>query len=107
MQEYTMKYKWTIRLSFLTPFLLIIVVFLSGGGHGFYEPAVAFFPLGMLACLWFNKLSLINVILAVLQFPLYGFLIDRFTFKRISYLLLIVHVLLVFTILKFRTEVWN
>ncbi|HEX8334842.1 MAG TPA: hypothetical protein VF622_19615 [Segetibacter sp.] len=41
------NYKWTLRLTLLTPPLLFIAILFMGGGHGWFEPAMLLFPFGM------------------------------------------------------------
>ena len=73
----TRSYKTTSTLSILTPFLLIGVFLLMGGGHGYYAPGIFLFPTGLISFSIFNRLEVPFIILGILQFPLYGLLIDR------------------------------
>lgn len=47
-----------------------------GGGHGTYVPAIMIFPFGLISFVLFDKLITPFVILAILQFPIYGLLVD-------------------------------
>ena len=87
------KYRYTLLLSLLTPLLLLPVVFLMGGGHGYYTPAVVLFPFGMMGTVFQQTISPPFVILAIVQFPIYGFLIDRFENKKTVYCITGIHVL--------------
>ena len=73
----TTSYPWTTRLSLLTTLLLIMAVFLMGGGHGWYEPAMALFPYGMVGTIWQDTITLPFIICGIIQYSLYGFLIDK------------------------------
>jgi hypothetical protein len=83
------KYKTTLILSLLTPLLLVVVVFLMGGGHGTYAPAILFFPTGLVSFSIFGQLRTPFIILAVIQFPTYGLLFDKLKnkAKTISFIL--------------------
>jgi hypothetical protein len=83
------KYRTTSTLALLTPVLLIGVVFLMGGGHGFHGPAIMLFPTGLISFSLVGSLEIPFMILAVLQFPIYGFLIDKSDNKPITLLLII------------------
>jgi len=71
------EYKWTIRLTLLTPILALLSLFLMGGGHGWYAPAIFLFPTGMVNLIWENQLSTAFLKLGLVQYPLYGLLIDK------------------------------
>jgi hypothetical protein len=51
---------------------LLAAVFAAGAGHGTYLPAKILFPFAMLAGVFGRSISLPYVVLALLQFPLYG-----------------------------------
>ena len=96
------NYNWTLRLSILTIPLLFVVVFLMGAGHGTYIPAMGLFPFSMLSILLFNKITMPFVIIAFIQYPLYGFVIDKTKSnenKRTMFLLLFLHIFLAFIII--------
>jgi hypothetical protein len=71
------KYQTTTRLSILTPFLLIGVIFLMGGGHGFYAPGILLFPTGLISFSIYHELQIPFIILAIIQYPVYGLIIDK------------------------------
>lgn len=96
------SYPTTSLLTLLTPFLLLLVVFLMGGGHGYYEPAIILFPTGLISFSLFNEIVIPFMILAVIQYPIYGLLIDKSKNKQKTLLFIIVfHVGL--TIITFLT----
>jgi hypothetical protein len=96
------SYKYLLGLSLVTPLLLIIAVFFLGGGHGWYEPAIILFPLGFLGAIRQNSDTLF-IILALLQFPLYGLLLDLATKynnqRKVLRRMIVTHVMLVGIIL--------
>lgn len=66
--------KWTIRASFATPILVLLSVFLAGGGHGFIGPMLILFP-GVFAFQFVD--DTFSWLLMLVQFPLYGIIIDQ------------------------------
>lgn len=66
-----------------------------GGGHGTYIPAIILFPFGMIGTTFQNSITNPFVILGIIQFPFYGYLLDIFKYKRLKYLILTFHILLV------------
>jgi len=107
----TVKYRWTARLSLLTPLLLFVAVLLMGGGHGWFEPAMFLFPLGTLNTIWQDHFSLPFIVLAFIQFPLYGFIVDKSKQhgkgQWMIFLILFLHILLATLILIFRQPDWT
>lgn len=106
----TLNLKWTIRFVLLTPVLLFIAVFLAGGGHGWYEPAIMLFPFGLISILFSRSIELPFIILAILQYPVYGLLIDSIgTRKSIKWTVIsiaLIHILLAGVILTLRGKNW-
>jgi len=70
-------FNWTIRLGLISVLLLVISVLCMGGGHGSYIPAMVLFPFGMLGTVWFDTITLPFIIMGLLQFPVYGYVIDK------------------------------
>jgi len=91
--------------------LLLIVVFLMGGGHGMYEPAIWLFPFGFIGILYSHSIELPFILIAILQYPIYGLLLDtiesRKSFKWTMISIVTLHLLLAITILIFRGETWK
>jgi hypothetical protein len=55
--------------------LLFVVTALMGGGHGTYIPAIAIFPFGMLVSMALTgQITWLSMVVAVAQFPAYGYL---------------------------------
>src|SRR5688500_10527527 len=105
------KYKWTIRFSLLMPLLLIIAVFLMGGGHGWYQPAMILFSWGMVGTLWQDTIRLTFIITGILQYTLYGLLIDKTDYrvhkKLLTLILIVTHLVLAGLIIINSSEQWN
>ena len=102
------RFKWTIRAVLLTPVLLVLAIYLMGGGHGFIEPAIFLFPTGLVSILIFDSIELPFIILAVLQYPVYGWMIDSSRNNRMScYLIVAFHISLVIMIILLRSETWR
>ncbi len=53
---------------------LLIAIFFTKGGHGSYLPAAALFPYSMLTASAVGEIAWPLLTLALLQFPLYGYL---------------------------------
>lgn len=102
------RYKWTKRFLVLTPLFLLFSMIIAGGGHGFFQPIFALFPFATFSCIWAGELSLIDLIIAILQFPLYGLWIDKTSNKtRTWVVILILHVLLATLIILFADSNWK
>lgn len=95
------KFRWTIIFSFATPLLILLVVFLMGGGHGTYIPAILLFPFGMIGTTFQDSITSPFVVLGIIQFPFYGYLVDILNGNKLKYLILIFHILLVIIVLIF------
>ncbi len=79
----------------VTPFLLLLALISTGAGHGDYFWARVLFPFTMNSLWIVHYISYPFVALAVIQFPLYGFLLGqaniRGRFRRCLTLLLLIH----------------
>jgi hypothetical protein len=69
-------FTWTLRLLLLTIPLLLLVTIFIGGGHGTIKPAICLFPFALVSLPFSDQLSWPVLIVAVLQLPVYGLLID-------------------------------
>lgn len=107
----TKQYKWTSILCLLTPLLLIVAMFAMGAGHGSYKPAMGLFPFGMLGTIWQDSITLPFIIIAILQYPIYGFIIDKTLFakrkKQIVLGLLLSHIVLAILVIKLSGVNWR
>ncbi len=83
----------------VTPPLLFAAAVYTGAGHGSYLPAKILFPFTMLSTVLFRSIVAPFIVVAVLQFPLYGLLLGRAnasgTFARWATAILIIHLLAV------------
>ena len=83
----------------VTPVALILGVASAGVGHGDYFWAMILFPYTMLSALVFNEITAPFIVLAIVQFPLYGVMLayaaerERFLLSAIG--LAVMHVLAV------------
>lgn len=71
-----------------------VAVIVAAGGHGSYAPAVLLFPLPMLLTRLTDEIAPSLLVLALLQFPLYGAFIawpDRLNRARATVSPLIMH----------------
>lgn len=84
-----------------TPLFLLGGIASAGAGHGNYHRAKILFPLTMLSTVVFASITIPFIVLAVLQFPLYGLLLGRANAKgaffRWAAGILIIHLLSVFS----------
>lgn len=65
----------------VTPFALLMAIASMGAGHGDYLLAKILFPYTMLSVVAFRSITAPFILLAILQFPIYG-LILTFAGKR-------------------------
>lgn len=90
------NYRWTIRLCVATPILLFLAIFIVGGGHGSYIPAITFFPFAMLGIEYNLESDILLIALAIVQFLIYGITLDvskaRGKFKLAFIALAFVHI---------------
>lgn len=79
------------------PACLYLAVVSAGMGHGSYTAALMFFPFTMLSTRLFGSITAPFALLAIIQFPIYGFILGSATAKgrlvRTMLLLLLVHAL--------------
>ena len=107
----TTKYKWTIRLSMLTPVLIVICAILMGGGHGWYTPTITLFPLATLNIVWQDHLSEPFLIAGIFQYIIYGLIIDKIKgtkhLDRGVIFIIFSHIALAIFILTLRNPEWR
>jgi hypothetical protein len=70
------KYRWTITFCVATPFLLLLVMLLAGGGHGTFVPIIALFPFAALGIMSKLHSEILTIFLAIAQLPIYGISLD-------------------------------
>ena len=99
--------KWTPFLISLvmTPAALILAVMSAGAGHGDYFVAKLLFPYTMLSTFVFDSITIPFLLLAIAQFPIYGFLlsIEKKPFATMM-LLGLIHLVCVAAALLFVSE---
>ena len=66
-------FKWTIRLSLVTPIIMFLAILMAGGGHGNMGPIFLMFPVAFAIKL--NN-DIYSMALMAIQFPIYGLIID-------------------------------
>lgn len=107
----TRKCKWTFRLSLLTIPLLFVAILFMGGGHGTYIPAMALFPFGLISTILFDRITTPFVVLAIIQYPFYGFIIDKARQtnkgKVVLSIIIVVHIILAVLLISMRGENWR
>lgn len=91
-----------VSVILATFIILIIVIFLMGGGHGTYLPAKLIFPYAMIIALINNKIGVFAIILAIVQIPIYSILIKKSL--RWKFLILVVHIVIAIICLYMPTE---
>jgi hypothetical protein len=68
--------RMTLLSAFATPILAVVVVVAAGGGHGSYCLAKLLFPYTMASTAFTSYITQPIVWLGVLQFPVYGLILD-------------------------------
>ncbi|MFV8345598.1 hypothetical protein [Flavobacterium sp. ZB4P13] len=89
--------KWTLRFGMLTPILILIAIFLAGGGHGYFEPIFILFPFSCISIIFFNEINLLFIFIALIQYPIYGLLLDKMKVKNIAFFIILAHLFLAIT----------
>ena len=84
-------------LSILGMFVAVVA---AGGGHGTYIPATVFFPYAMGIADLHEQIGVIPILMALLQFPIYGLALGSFNKKVVLILLLLTHSAAAFWIIK-------
>jgi hypothetical protein len=90
---------------------LAVCIFFMGGGHGTYIPSKIFFPYTMLSTVETESISPFFIVLAFIQYPLYGLIIQfgKEKKKKIlrSSIIGIVHVIAMILALTFENAHFN
>ena len=66
-------WKPIVAILIATPFCLLFALLFAGGGHGTYFPAKVLFPYTMISALLLGTITVPFILLAIIQFPIYGF----------------------------------
>ncbi len=85
------KYVITTILTLLTPLLIALVVYSAGGGHGSYFPSLVLFPSGCVSFSLFGEVTVPFIFAALLQFPIYGIIIDKSRKKLLAFVAVVVY----------------
>jgi hypothetical protein len=103
------KFKTTIILTISTPILIIICVVLMGGGHGYFEPTFVVFPFATILFAFFNTMNYTFLFASLIQYPIYGLLIDklRHRFNLIAFFIVLVHITLILISYSMRPEAFK
>jgi hypothetical protein len=98
------KLNWTIKLSIIGFLLTIICILISGGGHGFMEPLYVIFPYSFLLGETFKDETWLFFLFMFVQFPIYGFIIDKWNTKTTLVLLILLHLITVVCVFLTKTR---
>lgn len=103
------KFRTTIRLTVITPILIIVCVFLMGGGHGYYEPTFLVFPFATILFAFYDTLNLWFLLASLIQYPIYGLLIDKLSnkFKFMTFAIILVHIAITILSYSIRPEAFK
>ncbi len=71
-----MRFKWTLRLTLLTPLIMIISIVTLGGGHGTPIPTTLCYPILFLSKGFESGGGPLIWTVLLGQFPVYGLIID-------------------------------
>lgn len=100
------RFMFTVVLSLITPLLILLAAYLAGGGHGSYETAIILFPWGLISIVFFSSIKLPFIILAIIQYPVYGLIIDKtlgtHNIKRAAMSIASIHLIFIMLILIFK-----
>jgi len=85
------KNRYLLLLSAFAPIALFLAYLSGGAGHGNYLMTKLLFPMPMALAILFGEIFIPIIFLAVIQFPLYGYILDR---KNciLTYGLLVAHI---------------
>jgi hypothetical protein len=93
------KYKWTLMFSTFTPSLFVFSAIFAASccsHHGTYSFAKISFPFGLLGTLYQKEITDFYMILGLLQFTIYGLIIDKSRNQPMAVLMIfILHFILV------------
>ena len=96
------KLSWTVKLSIIGLLLLLINFFVIGGGHGYFELLFITFPYSCLLLNIFDEINLSCIFLFLIQYPIYGYFLDKNHEKIKIVMLSIMIIHLVFSIIAYQ-----
>ena len=88
--------KWTGRLTIIGLLLLLLNFMVIGGGHGYFELLFFTFPFPCLFLNLFDEINLLVILLLLLQYPVYGYFIDKIKTRKAILILLLLHIIFAF-----------
>lgn len=90
----------------ITVALLLFVVLSMGGGHGTFLLAKIIFPYSMfIAIISDGSIGFIEVVLAIIQIPIYAFILHKR--PKLLYLIVLLHIVFALICLNLPTEIYN
>ncbi|NNT71139.1 hypothetical protein HKT18_02815 [Flavobacterium sp. IMCC34852] len=94
--------KWTGRLTIIGLLLLVINFMVIGGGHGYYELLFFTFPFPCLILNLFDEINILVILILLIQYPLYGLILDKNkkSIKKAGLIILITHI--VFALIAYQ-----
>lgn len=98
------QYKYRVFFSLLSLPLVLFVIFSAGGGHGSYWPFLVLFPFSMTGSLFNENISPFLFVAGLLQFPIYGFLLDKVNCRKVLPFIVIAHILCAFLVFILKRE---
>ncbi|MGG7467044.1 hypothetical protein ACVVIH_23735 [Chryseobacterium arthrosphaerae] len=98
------QYKYTMTFSLLSLPLMVFVIALAGGGYGSYWPFLVLFPFSMTGSFFNESISTYLFVAGLLQFFVYGFLLDKMNPRKVLPFVFIIHVLCVFTVFMLKKD---
>lgn len=105
-----LTYHYTKRTFLIGILLLLLSLYLTGGGHGYYVPLLICFPWMGLGLVLLPDAAW-PVALGLLQYPLYGLALDQSATtnqtKRTGAFLILTHLLLAAAALLLRGSNWS
>lgn len=66
---------WLKVLSVFGFLILLICIWITGGGHGYIQPLMFFFPWGMVGVFANERMMHLFILLGLIQYPAYGVII--------------------------------
>ena len=96
------KLSWTAKLSIIGLLLLLINFFVIGGGHGYFELLFITFPYSCLLLNIFYEINLFVIFLFLIQYPIYGYFLDKNHEKIKIVMLSIIIIHLIFSIIAYQ-----
>jgi len=101
----TTHLKKIIVIALTAVLILAFVVLSMGGGHGFFWSAKIIYPYSMIISVLNNQIGISAIIIAVIQIPIYGFVINKKS--KWTFIILGIHIVLAIVCLNLPTETFS